>query len=127
MFRSRFHLKPSRQSTVSKPWTACAFYRGVGGWCTELFFASQTGRANLLLLSKAPGETGGAIRGSSCPMADSFVLTLVVEIIPGEIVDETDRYEDNRHKKRTKRICRNDERASPLFSCYPDRGIHAVV
>jgi len=55
----------------------------------------------LLLLSRTPGEAGGAIG----------LLTLedvIEEIISEEIVDETDRYEDNIHKKRAKRITSAD-------------------
>jgi len=49
------------------------------------------------LISHTPGIAGGAIG----------VITLedvIEEIISEEIVDETDRYEDNQSKKRAKRI-----------------------
>lgn len=58
---------------------------------------SQTGRAHLLLISATPGQAGGALG----------VITLediIEEIISEEIVDETDRYEDNQSKKRAKRM-----------------------
>jgi len=38
------------------------------------------------------------------PMTTHVTLTQLQEIISEEIVDETDRYEDNRHKKRAKRM-----------------------
>lgn len=59
--------------------------------------ASQTGRAHLLLISTTPGQAGGALG----------VITLediIEEIISEEIVDETDRYEDNQSKRRAKRM-----------------------
>ncbi|ELU43354.1 glycosyltransferase family 25 domain-containing protein [Rhizoctonia solani AG-1 IA] len=55
--------------------------------------SNQTGRSHLLLISENPGEPHGALG----------VITLEEEIISEEIVDETDRYEDNRHKRRAKR------------------------
>ena len=63
---------------------------------TGLTPSSQTGRAHLLLISNTPGKAGGALG----------VVTLediIEEIISEEIVDETDRYEDNLHKKRARR------------------------
>ncbi len=77
---------------------------------------SQTGRAHLLLLSRTPGVEGGAIG----------VITLediIEEIISEEIVDETDRYEDNVSKRRASRMKNAavmkgyDPPVSPLFSC----------
>ena len=64
---------------------------------TPLSHLSQTGRAHLLLLSRTPGVEGGAIG----------VITLediIEEIISEEIVDETDRYEDNVSKRRASRM-----------------------
>ncbi|GBE78589.1 DUF21-domain-containing protein [Sparassis crispa] len=65
--------------------------------CFQALDYFQTGRAHLLLLSKAPGVEGGAIG----------VITLediIEEIISEEIVDETDRYEDNQSKRRARRL-----------------------
>ncbi|TFK98794.1 hypothetical protein BDV98DRAFT_511726 [Pterulicium gracile] len=65
--------------------------------CFQALDYFQTGRAHLLLVSRTPGEAGGAIG----------VITLediIEEIISEEIVDETDRYEDNISKKRAKRM-----------------------
>jgi len=65
--------------------------------CFQALDYFQTGRAHLLLISRTPGLAGGAIG----------VITLediIEEIISEEIVDETDRYEDNHHKKRAKRV-----------------------
>ncbi|KAF8798387.1 DUF21-domain-containing protein [Phlegmacium glaucopus] len=65
--------------------------------CFQALDYFQTGRAHLLLISRTPGVAGGAIG----------VITLediIEEIISEEIVDETDRYEDNQHKKRAKRV-----------------------
>ncbi|KAK7688001.1 hypothetical protein QCA50_008371 [Cerrena zonata] len=68
--------------------------------CFQALDYFQTGRAHLLLLSDTPGKEGGAIG----------VVTLediIEEIISEEIVDETDRYEDNHSKRRARRI-KND-------------------
>jgi metal transporter CNNM len=65
--------------------------------CFQALDYFQTGRAHLLLISRTPGIPGGAIG----------VITLediIEEIISEEIVDETDRYEDNQSKKRAKRM-----------------------
>ncbi|TCD71384.1 hypothetical protein EIP91_010090 [Steccherinum ochraceum] len=65
--------------------------------CFQALDYFQTGRAHLLLLSKTPGIAGGAIG----------VVTLediIEEIISEEIVDETDRYEDNQSKRRARRV-----------------------
>lgn len=78
---------------------------------------SQTGRAHLLLISKTPGKAGGAlgvitledIIEVGLPMLNSLeknetdVIPRAQEIISEEIVDETDRYEDNRSKRRARR------------------------
>ncbi|KAG2128770.1 uncharacterized protein EDB93DRAFT_1256561 [Suillus bovinus] len=65
--------------------------------CFQALDYFQTGRAHLLLISRTPGTAGGGIG----------VITLediIEEIISEEIVDETDRYEDNQSKKRAKRM-----------------------
>ncbi|EGN94182.1 hypothetical protein SERLA73DRAFT_144654 [Serpula lacrymans var. lacrymans S7.3] len=65
--------------------------------CFQALDYFQTGRAHLLLISRTPGRAGGAIG----------VITLediIEEIISEEIVDETDRYEDNQSKRRAKRL-----------------------
>ncbi|PFH46900.1 hypothetical protein AMATHDRAFT_77452 [Amanita thiersii Skay4041] len=63
--------------------------------CFQALDYFQTGRAHLLLISQTPGKAGGAIG----------VVTLEgIEIISEEIVDETDRYEDNQSKRRAKRM-----------------------
>ncbi|KAJ2933273.1 hypothetical protein H1R20_g3804, partial [Candolleomyces eurysporus] len=64
--------------------------------CFQALDYFQTGRAHLLLISKTPGKAGGALG----------VITLediIEEIISEEIVDETDRYEDNRSKRKARR------------------------
>ncbi|KAI6137132.1 hypothetical protein F5141DRAFT_1060026 [Pisolithus sp. B1] len=65
--------------------------------CFQALDYFQTGRAHLLLISRTPGIAGGAIG----------VITLedvIEEIISEEIVDETDRYEDNQSKKQARRL-----------------------
>ncbi|KAJ7486942.1 hypothetical protein FB451DRAFT_1228377 [Mycena latifolia] len=65
--------------------------------CFQALDYFQTGRAHLLLISRTPGKAGGAIG----------VITLediIEEILSEEIVDETDRYEDNVGKQRAKRV-----------------------
>ncbi|KAG2090385.1 uncharacterized protein F5147DRAFT_724817 [Suillus discolor] len=65
--------------------------------CFQALDYFQTGRAHLLLVSRTPGLAGGGIG----------VITLediIEEIISEEIVDETDRYEDNQSKRRARRI-----------------------
>ncbi|TDL22340.1 DUF21-domain-containing protein [Rickenella mellea] len=64
--------------------------------CFQALDYFQTGRAHLLVISKTPGAPGGALG----------VITLedvIEEIISEEIVDETDRYEDNMTKQKAKR------------------------
>ncbi|KAJ3765702.1 DUF21-domain-containing protein [Lentinula raphanica] len=64
--------------------------------CFQALDYFQTGRAHLLLISSTPGYAGGALG----------VVTLediIEEIISEEIVDETDRYEDNVSKRKAKR------------------------
>ncbi|KAG6902677.1 hypothetical protein C0995_013369 [Termitomyces sp. Mi166 len=68
--------------------------------CFQALDYFQTGRAHLLLISKTPGQAGGAIG----------VITLedvIEEIISEEIVDETDRYEDNQSKRSARRRVTN--------------------
>ncbi|EKM60645.1 uncharacterized protein PHACADRAFT_246679 [Phanerochaete carnosa HHB-10118-sp] len=65
--------------------------------CFQALDYFQTGRAHLLLISNSPGKEGGALG----------VITLediIEEIISEEIVDETDRYEDNQSKRRARRL-----------------------
>lgn len=65
--------------------------------CFQALDYFQTGRAHLLLISRTPGVAGGAIG----------VVTLediIEEIITEEIVDETDRFDDNVNKRRAKRL-----------------------
>ncbi|KAJ7750777.1 hypothetical protein B0H16DRAFT_1549057 [Mycena metata] len=65
--------------------------------CFQALDYFQTGRAHLLLISRTPGKAGGAIG----------VITLediIEEILSEEIVDETDRYEDNVSKQHAKRM-----------------------
>ncbi|KAI6137156.1 hypothetical protein F5141DRAFT_1079086 [Pisolithus sp. B1] len=56
--------------------------------CFQALEYFQTWRAHMLLISRTPGIAGGGIG----------VITLE------EIVDETDRYEDNQSKKQAKRL-----------------------
>ncbi|KAF7295132.1 hypothetical protein MIND_01051700 [Mycena indigotica] len=65
--------------------------------CFQALDYFQTGRAHLLLISQAPGKVNGAIG----------VITLediIEEILSEEIIDETDRYEDNVTKHRASRL-----------------------
>lgn len=64
--------------------------------CFEALDYCRTGRAHLVLLSRTPGVEGGVIG----------VITLediLEEIISGEIIDETDQYEDNHSKRFARR------------------------
>ncbi|KAJ2933274.1 hypothetical protein H1R20_g3803, partial [Candolleomyces eurysporus] len=59
--------------------------------CFQALDYFQTGRAHLLLISRTPGQEGGALG----------VVTLediIEEMITEEIIDETDRYSDNQCK-----------------------------
>ncbi|KAI0668591.1 hypothetical protein C8Q78DRAFT_232862 [Trametes maxima] len=81
--------------------------------CFQALDYFQTGRAHLLLLSRTPGIEGGAIgvltlediievcRGVQSP---TCCLAMLQEMISEEIVDETDRYEDNVSKRRARRM-----------------------
>ncbi|TFK48051.1 DUF21-domain-containing protein [Heliocybe sulcata] len=65
--------------------------------CFQALDYFQTGRAHLLLISRTPGVPGGAIG----------VITLediIEEIITEEIIDETDQYQDNKSKRKAKRL-----------------------
>ncbi|KAJ7063069.1 hypothetical protein C8F01DRAFT_1055206 [Mycena amicta] len=65
--------------------------------CFQALDYFQTGRAHLLLISQTPGKANGALG----------VITLediIEEILSEEIVDETDRYEDNVTKHRASRL-----------------------
>ncbi|RPD59499.1 DUF21-domain-containing protein [Lentinus tigrinus ALCF2SS1-6] len=64
--------------------------------CFQALDYFQTGRAHLLLLSRTPGVEGGA-------MGVITLEDIIEEIISEEIVDETDRYEDNVSKRSARR------------------------
>ncbi|KAJ7182250.1 hypothetical protein C8R43DRAFT_1228757 [Mycena crocata] len=65
--------------------------------CFQALDYFQTGRAHLLLISSTPGKPGGA-------MGVITLEDIIEEILTEEIVDETDRYEDNVNKQRADRI-----------------------
>ncbi|KAG1746917.1 hypothetical protein EDB19DRAFT_1894123 [Suillus lakei] len=69
--------------------------------CFQALDYFQTGRAHLLLVSRTPGIAGGGIGVITLEGVDNDILQ---EIISEEIVDETDRYEDNQSKRRAKRM-----------------------
>ncbi|PPQ98287.1 LOW QUALITY PROTEIN: hypothetical protein CVT26_013511 [Gymnopilus dilepis] len=80
--------------------------------CFQALDYFQTGRAHLLLISKTPGIAGGAIGVITLediiepPRIFGIKFLADVppkEIISEEIVDETDRYQDNQSKRRAKR------------------------
>ncbi|KAI6165459.1 hypothetical protein EDD17DRAFT_1894561 [Pisolithus thermaeus] len=92
--------------------------------CFQALDYFQTGRAHLLLISRTQSIAGGAIG----------VITLedaIEEIISEEIVDETDRNEDNQSKKQARRLTnaaamrsivereRNLTRQTPVEQCTP--------
>ncbi|ORY35604.1 hypothetical protein BCR39DRAFT_511086 [Naematelia encephala] len=64
--------------------------------CFQALDYFQTGRAHLLLITESPGKGEGA-------MGIVSLEDLIEEIIGEEIVDETDRFEDNRSRKAAKR------------------------
>ncbi|KAF4566527.1 hypothetical protein EYR36_011958 [Pleurotus pulmonarius] len=77
--------------------------------CFQALDYFQTGRSHLLLISRTPGQEGGAIgvislRHERHCLYLCLLLTLEQEIITEEIVDETDRYEDNQSKRRARRM-----------------------
>ncbi|KAL0570410.1 hypothetical protein V5O48_011545 [Marasmius crinis-equi] len=64
--------------------------------CFQALNYFRTGRSHLLLISRTPGQPGGGVG----------VVTLedvIEEMILEEIVDETDRYEDNVSKRKARR------------------------
>lgn len=65
--------------------------------CFQALDYFQTGRAHLLLISRTPGKAGGA-------MGVITLEDIIEEIISEEIIDETDRYEDNHSKRRARRM-----------------------
>ncbi|KAI9637481.1 uncharacterized protein MKK02DRAFT_23698 [Dioszegia hungarica] len=64
--------------------------------CFQALDYFQTGRAHLLLISNTPGQRGGALGIVS-------LEDLIEEIIGEEIIDETDRFQDNHSKKQAVR------------------------
>ncbi|WOO83829.1 Protein MAM3 [Vanrija pseudolonga] len=64
--------------------------------CFQALDYFQTGRAHLLLISDTPGQRGGALGVIS-------LEDLIEEIIGEEIIDETDRYQDNHSKRKAQR------------------------
>lgn len=64
--------------------------------CFQALDYFQTGRAHLLLISNTPGQRGGA-------MGIVSLEDLIEEIIGEEIIDETDRFEDNHSKRKATR------------------------
>ncbi|KAF7358684.1 CAMK CAMKL CHK1 protein kinase [Mycena sanguinolenta] len=66
--------------------------------CFQALDYFQTGRAHLLLISNTPASL--VVRSVSLPLR----VHIIEEILSEEIVDETDRYEDNVTKQKARRI-----------------------
>ena len=110
-----YQLFSSTRLFVGSLFNSCC--RGLQGFLMSAR-NSQTGRAHLLLISHTPGIPGGAMGvitlegqltfflnfNASQPIFAIPWLDIIEEIISEEIVDETDRYEDNQSKKRAKRM-----------------------
>ncbi|KAJ7204112.1 hypothetical protein GGX14DRAFT_460871 [Mycena pura] len=69
--------------------------------CFQALDYFQTGRAHLLLISNTPGKAGGSI---GVITLEGALRPRSFEILSEEIVDETDRYEDNVTKHQASRM-----------------------